>query len=156
MNLKGAITMSESDISHSLQKGYKDKIAFQEDADRPRVDRVSQHALRGRWGGALLRGVPGPGGVCLLPGGVHGPRGVSALGEGVSARGCTWSRGGGGSAPGGVPGQVLPPPVDRQTPVNLLPCLKLRLRVVKIRLVFVLSSDKRSKTISLFAFALAH
>ena len=62
------------------------------------------------WGG-----VPGPGG---LP----GPRGVYLV-QGIPA--------------GGVPAQVLPPwpgqvlpSVDRQMPVNLLPCPKLRLRAV--------------------------
>ena len=86
------------------------------------------------------------------PGGLPGPgvsaRGVSALG-GCLLWGCTWSGGcllqegvySGGvpgprgvSAPrrgGGVPGQV-PPLVDRQTPVNLLPCPKLRLLAVII------------------------
>ena len=67
-------------------------------------------------------------GLYLVPGGVSAPRGVSALGgctwsRGVSALGgCTWSR-------RGVPGQVLSP-VDRHTPVNILPCPKLRLRAV--------------------------
>ena len=48
--------------------------------------------------------------------------------------GCTWSQGGvpgtGGSTwsrgvvpgPGGVPGQVLPPWTETQTPVKILPC----------------------------------
>ena len=51
---------------------------------------------------------------------------------GVSALGVGSAPGGGVSAPRGVPGQALPP-VDRQTPVNILPCPKLRLRAVKIR-----------------------
>ena len=71
-------------------------------------------------GGHLLRGVCSGGCLlwgCLLPGG-SAPGGVSAPG------GCTWSW-------GGVHGQVLPP-VDRHTPVNILPCPKLRLRAVKI------------------------
>ena len=103
-------------------------------------------------GGCLLQGgVPGPRGCllggCLLWGGVSGPQGgegVCTWSQGVSApgvclvqggvcsrgvpglgvsapRGCTWSR--------GVPGQVLPP-VDRHTPLNILPCPKLHLRAV--------------------------
>ena len=53
--------------------------------------------------GGLLHGVFAPGGVCL--------RGVSAPG------GCTWSQG------------VYLVQV-RQMPVNILPCPKLRLRMV--------------------------
>ena len=106
--------------------------------------------------GCLLWGVSAGG--CLLPGrclllGVSAPRGVCSQGcllPGVSAPGgCLLSRGGvcswGVSAPrgcvcsggcllqGGAPGQVLPP-VDRHTPVNILPCPKLHLRAVKTRL----------------------
>ena len=77
-------------------------------------------------------GVPGPKGVYLVTGGIPGPRGVYLVLGGVPGPGgCTWSQGGVCSSAGGVPGQVLPP-VDRQTPVNLLPCPKLRLRAVKI------------------------
>ena len=54
--------------------------------------------------------------------------------RGVSGRGCVPCPG------GGVPGQVHPP-VDRQTPVNLLPCPKLRLRAVKMDLLYVLLSE---------------
>ena len=36
------------------------------------------------------------------------------------------------SPPGTPPGTRQPPPVDRHTPVNILPCPKLRLRAVKI------------------------
>ena len=105
----------------------------------------------------LLGGVSALGGVCLLWGVVSAPGGVvSALGGicsrgasglGVSAPGGVCSGGvcsrgvcsqGAVSAPGGVylvlggvHGQVLPP-VDRHTPVNILPCPKLRLRAVKI------------------------
>ena len=95
-------------------------------------------------GGCLLWGVSAPGGVCswgdLLLGrcllwggvcsggfawgsahrGVSAPRGVCSKGgllRGVYLvpRGCTWSG---------------TPPVDRHTPVNILPCPKLRLRAV--------------------------
>ena len=68
-------------------------------------------------------------GVSALGGCVPGPRGVPGLGR-VCSRGVPGQRG--VSAPGGVPGQVLPPPVDRYTPVNILPCPKLRLRAVKM------------------------
>ena len=61
--------------------------------------------------------------VCLLLGGVPGPGGVSAP-RGVPGPG------------GGVPGQVLPP-VDRHTPVNILPCPQLRLRAVNISRLWV-------------------
>ena len=37
----------------------------------------------------------------------------------------------GGSPPGAPPG-TMHPPVDRHTPVNILPCPKLRLRAVNI------------------------
>ena len=67
-------------------------------------------------GGSALGGVPGLGGVpdpkwgCLL-------QGVSALG-GVPGPGeCTWSG---------------TPPVDRQMPVNILPCPKLHLQAVNM------------------------
>ena len=52
---------------------HQAKIAFQQDADRPRIDRVSQHALCRRvctWGVYLVLG------GCLLQGGVAGPGGV--------------------------------------------------------------------------------
>ena len=69
------------------------------------------------------------GGVSSWGGGLVG----NVCSWGVSApRGCLLQRGsglGGCLLPGGVPGQVLPP-VDRHTPVNILPCPKLRLRVV--------------------------
>ena len=52
---------------------HHNKIAFQYDVYRPRIDRISQHAL--------CRGVHGPGG-----GGVHG-------------RGGAWSQGGWGGIP---------------------------------------------------------
>ena len=72
------------------------------------------------------------GGVC--PGGVSGWGvwlGVSACGvcaEGICPGGCL-----GGCPPGGVYlGDVCQtPPVDRQAPVKILPCPKLRLRTVK-------------------------
>ena len=48
--------------------------------------------------------VPGPGGVYLVCGGVPGPWGVYLV-----PGGCTWSQ------EGGVPGQVLLPPVNRIT-----------------------------------------
>ena len=38
---------------------------------------------------------------------------------------------GGGLCPGGILCQGDPSPMDRQTPVKVLPCLKLRLRAVK-------------------------
>ena len=89
------------------------------------------------WSGGGVHGpggVPGPGGCTWSRGGVPGPRGVYLV-RGVGGtwsrggctwsggeRGCTWSRGG---VPGpggctwsrgmGVPGQVLPPPVNRMT-----------------------------------------
>ena len=47
------------------------------------------------------------GGVYFVPGGVPGPRGVPGPG-GVPGRGVPGSR-------GGVPDQVLPPPVNRMT-----------------------------------------
>ena len=90
--------------------------------------------------GVCSGGVPGPRGVgvctwswgvCTWSGGcTWSPWGVPG------PRGCTWSQGGvpgPGGVPGlrGVPGQV-PPPVDRQMPVNLLPCPKLRLWVVNM------------------------
>ena len=50
-------------------------------------------------------GVPGPGGCTWSRGGVPGPGGY------------TWSQGV-YLVPGGVPGQVLPPPVDRHTLVK--------------------------------------
>ena len=65
--------------------------------------------------GVLSPGGSGPRGVSG-PGGVSDPRGVSGLG------GCL--------IPGGVYLVRYSPPVDRQTPVNLLPCPKLRLRAV--------------------------
>ena len=64
----------------------------------------------------FLGGVPG------LVGGVY-----LVLGDVPGLGGCLLR--------GGVPGQVLPP-VDRQTPVNILPCPKLRLRAVIIRCEF--------------------
>ena len=83
-------------------------------------------------GGGYL--VPGGGGY-LVPGGVPGPGGSAPGLESVPGLGgCTWS--------GGVPGPEgctwsrgctwsgTPPTVDRHTPVNLLPCPKLRLRAV--------------------------
>ena len=95
-------------------------------------------------------GCPLPGGVCS--GGVCSWRGLSAPGGCVSSGGvCSW----GMSAPGGVcswgcvcsqggclpPGGVhglgctwsgTPPAVDRHTPVNILPCPKVRLQAVII------------------------
>ena len=74
-------------------------------------------------------GVPGPGGGVPGLGGVPGPSEVYLVWGGVPGPGgCAWSQGG-VPGPGGVPGQVLPP-VDRHTPVKLLPCPKLRLRAV--------------------------
>ena len=62
----------------------------------------------------------------IFVGGSGPGEGVSGPGGGVSEPGGVWSRGGGGSASvhAGIP------PVDRHTPVNLLPCPKLRLRAV--------------------------
>ena len=85
-----------------LQIQYVNKIAFQYDAYRPCVDRISHHALWGVGGCLLRRGCQLQG--CLLW------RGVSALeggvcSRGVSALGGVCSRGGqlrGVSAPGGV------------------------------------------------------
>ena len=86
----------------------------------------------------------GPGAVYLVPGGctwfwgVSAPGGVPGPGEGVPGPGgCTWSRGvylvpGGVPGPGGCTWSGTPPTVDRHTPVNLLPCPKLRLRAVKM------------------------
>ena len=107
------------------------------------------------WSGG---GVPGLVGVYLVPGGVPGlvgvylvwwgctwSQGVYLVPGGVPGpRGCTWSQGGvpgpGGSTWAGTPpGPGTPPPpvdwsgtppVDRQRPVNLLPCPKLHLRAV--------------------------
>ena len=59
---------------------------------------------------------------CLPKGGL--PRGC--LPWGVHARG--------GVCPGGVSATHALPPVDRQTPVKILPCSKLRLRAVNIYL----------------------
>ena len=69
--------------------------------------------------GGYLPGLGGctcPGGcTCLVRGGVPG------------SGGCTWSRGVYLPGPrGGVPGQVLPPAVDRHTLVKILPWPKLR------------------------------
>ena len=85
------------------------------------------------WGVYLVQGVSAPGrclfwGVCLLQEGGVAP-GESALGGW-----CTWSQ-------GGVPAQVLPT-VDRQMPVNTLPCPKLRLRAVKNEEHFLISNLK--------------
>ena len=66
----------------------------------PRVDHVFQHALQGG---------------CTWSGGVSAPLGGCTWSGWCLLRGCTWSG---------------TPPVDRQTPVNLLPCPKLRLRAV--------------------------
>ena len=57
---------------------------------------------------------------CLYPGG--------SLSRGVSVWGCLCP---GGSLSRGVSVRETPPPVDRQTPVKILPCPKLRLRAVK-------------------------
>ena len=92
-------------------------------------------ALGGR-GVCSRRDVPGPGGVSALGD-------VCSCGGGVFApRGCTWSWGGGGCLLCGVylvwgcTWSGTSPPVDRQTPVNILPCPKLRLRaVIKEKLV---------------------
>ena len=117
---------SESKILHwikfsVLKTNMKNKNAFQWDAYRPRVDRISQHALR-RGGVSALGGICSWGGIwswgVSAPGGVSAPRGGLFPG-GVPGPGGTWS---------GTP----PPPVDRHTPVNILPCPKLRLRAVKI------------------------
>ena len=91
----------------------------------------------------LLEGVPGPGGVgvYLVLGGVPGPRGMCLVPGGVPGLGgCTWSGGCNWSqgvylVPGGVcyfGGVYLVrySPPDRHTPVNILPCPKLRLRAV--------------------------
>ena len=90
-----------------------EKIASQKDAYRPRVDRISQHALRRgvSAGGCLLQGGLLWGGVCsrkcLLPGGVCS--GVVCLG-GMSAPG--------GSAPGGVcSGGGIPACTEADTPL---------------------------------------
>ena len=66
-------------------------------------------------GGHLARGCTWSGGVYLVQGGC------------TWSRGCTWS--GGVPGPGGV--LTNSPPVDRRTPVNILPCPKLCLRAVK-------------------------
>ena len=39
-----------------------------------------------------------------------------------------------------TPREQTPPPVDRHTPVNILPCPKLRLRAVKTSLTLTLTS----------------
>ena len=87
------------------------------------------------WGGvpgprgvSSLGGVPGPGG-CLLPGDV-------CSGGCLLLWGCTWSG---------------TPPVDRQTPVNLLPCPKLRFRaviIVRIRDLCIMSSQSVKQYVS--------
>ena len=98
---------------------------------------TSMHCSRGRctwpqggctwsWGVYLvpgIGGVPGPEGtwswgVYLVPGGCTWTQGVPG------PRGCTWSR--------GVPAQALPLWTEWQTGAKILPCPKLRLRVVKI------------------------
>ena len=73
-------------------------------------------------GGTWSRGgIPDPGGCTWSWGGVPGPGGVYLVWGGTwSQGGCTWSQGvpgpgGGYLVPGGVPGQVLPPPVNRMT-----------------------------------------
>ena len=78
----------------------------------------------------VLGGVPGPGGCTWSGGGEEGYLvlgGVPSRGGVPGPGGCTWSRGGvpglGGCTWsrgvylvwGGVPGQVLPPPVNRMT-----------------------------------------
>ena len=88
-------------------------------------------SARGRgvsaWGGVCSQGgAPGPGGVCsggggVCSGGMSAPRGVCLLRGGVPG-------------PGGYLVRYSPP-VDRHTPVNILPCPKLRLRAVKIWLL---------------------
>ena len=89
-------------------------------------------------GGLLLGGVCFWGGVCSGGGMVSAPRGVSALeGGGVCSRGVYLVL-------GGVPGQVLPP-VGRHTPVNILPCPKLRLGLVKKSLADVGVVVKRTE-----------
>ena len=66
----------------------------------------------------------GLGDVCLV-------QGEGGLVWGVSGpEGGVWSRGVSDPKRGYL---VRYPPVDRQMPVNLLPCPKLRLRVVKIQ-----------------------
>ena len=71
------------------------------------------------------------------PGRLSGPGGVSGWGV------LSW----------GVPGQLLPlPPVDRQTPVDLLPCPKLRLRAViicKLLLTNIFTGNKDKCVVSL-------
>ena len=104
---------------------------------RPRIDRISQHALRRggvcSWGGVCSGGCVCSWGECLLPGGVCS-WGVSTPG-GVCSRGVYLVRGV-VSAPGGYlvwrGTRSGTPPVDRHTPVNILPCPKLRLRAVKV------------------------
>ena len=83
------------------------------------------HSSRMLWGGCTWSrggGVPGQGGVPGPGGCVPGWGGYLVPGVVYLVRGGTWS-------------QVLPP-VDRHTPVNILPCPKLRLRAVKIKQYF--------------------
>ena len=71
--------------------------------------------------GNLPWGCTCQGGTC--PGGVYLPRGCTCQ-EVYLSGGCTCQR--------GVPAQVLPPWTEWQTGAKVLPCPKLRLRVVKI------------------------
>ena len=84
------------------------------------------------------RGVSAPG-VVPDPGG-------GTWSRGVCSRGCTWSGGGVCSLLWGVDlVRYFPPPRDRQMPVNILPCPKLRLRAVITRM-----HSSRMRTARLF------
>ena len=146
------------------------KIAFQYDAYRPRVDRISQHALCR--GGCLLRGVSAFGGClllgavsalggvcswgrCLLPGGmVAAPRGVSApRGDGGCSQGACLLPG--GFLLGGV---LYPsmhwgghPPLCEQNHTRLwkhnLAPTSLRAVIIKRTKLYDISSKHDEKTI---------
>ena len=101
-------------------EGNENKNAFQYDSYRPLVNRMLQSASRGGAGSGGV--VPGPGGCLLLGGlwsrGVPGPGGVCSWGV-VPGPGGVCSRGG-----VGIPACTeadTPPPVDRHTPVKILP-----------------------------------
>ena len=101
-------------------------------------------------------GVPGPRGVCtwsqgvyLVPGGVPSSGGVPGLVGCVPAPGGVYLVPGAVYlVPGGVPGPgrycpgTSPSPVDRHTPVSILPCPKLHLQAVKsLRWMVVMSYE---------------
>ena len=74
--------------------------------------------------------------TACFSGRLGGGEGAGGVARGMSA---TPTPCGCGQIPGGGALQHTPP-VNRQTPVKILPCLKLRLRTVKMRSLFRVSS----------------